>query len=170
MQAQSLVEWGSPPLCVSRHHLTRQEEGTDVSVDPKTLENFQDKQVILIIEGEDQNYEFEGKVEAASEAALGFKEKGKRDMVIIEPGQIVEISLAPEKIKKITSKKMKPVADGNMRQHLADRHGLKLEEVNRMSEEDAVKYHDKLDHSALAHRHEAPTEKSEEESAEQSAA
>ena len=131
-----------------------------MSVDPKTLDQFQDKKVILVIEGDDENYEYEGTVEAASEAALGFKEKGKRDLVIVKPSEIVEISLAPEKAKKVTQKKMKPIAEGNVRQHLADRHGLKLEEVNRMSEEEAVKYHDKLDHSILGHRHEAPVEES----------
>ena len=141
-----------------------------MAVDPKTLADFQDKKVILVLEGEDQNYEFEGLVEAASEAALGFKEKGKRDMVIIEPKQIVEISLAPEKAKKITQKKMNLVKEGNVRQHLSDRHGLTLEEVNRMSEEDAVKYHDGIDHKVLGHRHEAPAKESEEESAEKSAA
>ena len=139
-----------------------------MSIDPKELPQYDGKKIVLVVdagEGEDAA-EYTGKAEVASTAGIGFKESGKRDVVLVEPAQILEISLAPEKAKKITQKKSRPVKSGNVRQHLADRHGLPLDQLNGRSEADAVEYHDGLDHSNLGHIH-VPVE---EESAEQSAA
>lgn len=140
-----------------------------MSVDPKTLEEFDGKQVILTLKQEDGSAsEQEGKIEAASEAGVAFKEKGKRDVDLIMPDQIEEISLAPSKPKKLVQKKLKPVMLGTVRQHLVDRHGYDLSVVNEMDDEKALKEHEDIDHKDLGHKHEADDEdESEEESADE---
>lgn len=139
-----------------------------MSINPQDLPQYEGKKIILVLKTDDGAKEFEGTAEAASEAALGFKEKGKRDLVLVEPDAIEEISLVPEKPKKVTQKKMKPIAEGNVRQHLADRHGIPLSDLKDVSEEDAKKAHDNMDHSDLGHKHVA--EEKEDEAAEKSAA
>ena len=128
-----------------------------MSVDTSTLEQYSGKQVILHTKDESGDLiEREGKVEAASEFGMAFKEKGKRDSELVEPDQIEEIALAPTKPKKLAQKKLKPVTDNTVRQHLLDRHGLTRTQVNELSDEQAWDYHDELDHSDLGHRHVEP--------------
>lgn len=130
-----------------------------MSVDATTLVNFEGKQVILhFIEEDGSVSEKTGKVDGASEFGIAFKEKGKREVALIEPHQIEEIDLAPEKPKSLSQKKLKPIAVANARQHLLDRHGYTRTAVNAMSDEQAGEEHDGIDHSDLGHRHLTPEE------------
>lgn len=127
-----------------------------MSVDASTLQNYSGKQVILtlVLDGGDAT-EHEGKVEAASEFGMAFKEKGKRESILVEPSQIEEISVAPSKPKTLSQKKLKEVTENTVRQHLLDRHGYERSVVNEMSDEQAAAEHEDIDHSDLGHRHEA---------------
>ena len=128
-------------------------------VDPSTLEDFDGKQVILtLIEDDGSAREVEGKVEAASAAGVAFKEKGKRDVELVEPKSIEEIALAPVKPKNLAQKKLKPVAEQNARQHLLDRHGYDRSVVNGMTDEQAFAEHEDIDHADLGHKHVEPSE------------
>ena len=131
-----------------------------MSVDAATVESFSGKQVILHKILEDGTVaELEGKIEAASEFGIAFREKGKRDADLVELNQIEEVAAVPTKPKKLVQKKLKPVSDSGVRQHLLDRHGYSRSAVNEMSEEQAVAEHNGIDHSDLGHRHvEAETE------------
>lgn len=126
-----------------------------MSVDASTLEQFQGKQVILHVIDTEKNevIEKEGKVEAASEYGMAFKEKGKRDSDLIEPAQIEEITLAPSKPKKLAQKKLKEVTESTARQHLLDRHGYERSVINGVDDEAAFKEHADIDHSDLGHKH-----------------
>jgi len=139
-------------------------------VDPKSLEQFEGKQVILHKITDDGLQELEGKIEAASEFGVAFKERGKRDSDLVEPGQIEEIALAPSKPKKLSQKKLKPVTDSTVRQHLLDRHGYELGVVNEMSDDAALREHDDIDHTELGHLHVAEDEDEAGEADEESAA
>lgn len=96
----------------------------------------------------------EGKVEAASEAGIAFKEKGKGKLDLYTPDQITGVEAAPEKPKPVTQKKLKPIALGQARQHLLDRHGVTLAWAKDADEQAAFEYHQGLDHSDLGHKHE----------------
>jgi hypothetical protein len=123
-------------------------------VDPSTLEDFDGKQVILtLIEEDGSAREVEGKVEAASAAGVAFKEKGKRDVELVEPKSIEEIALAPVKPKTLAQKKLKEVTESSARQHLLDRHGYERSVVNGMSDEQAFAEHEDIDHADLGHKH-----------------
>jgi len=131
-------------------------------VDPKTLSQYHKKDVILVaLDDEGNAHEYEGYCQGASAAGLAFKEKGKRDTVLVEPSKIEDIREAPSKPRKMIQKKMKPITEGNVRQHLVDRHGLSLKEGNELTEEEAAKAHSALDHSGLGHRHVAEKQNAE---------
>lgn len=127
-------------------------------VNPDTLEKFDNKQVILHVIDGDTLKELEGKVEAASAAGIAFKEKGKREVDLIEPVNVEEIALAPTKPKNLPQKKLKLVAENNARQHLLDRHGYDRSVVNGMEDDQAFAEHEDIDHSDLGHKHVEPDE------------
>lgn len=127
-----------------------------MTVDPKTLEEFSDKQVTIhIIKDDGDLEEKEGKIEAASEFGVAFKEKGKRDSELLEPSQIEEITLAPVKPKTLAQKKLKEVTETTARQHLLDRHGYDRSVVNEMDDAQAFAEHADIDHADLGHKHAA---------------
>lgn len=126
-----------------------------MAVDPSTLEEFDGKQVLLHVIADGELVEREGKVEAASEQGMAFKEKGKRDVELIEPDQIEEIALAPTKPKTLSQKKLKEVELTTARQHLLDRHGYERSVVNKMTDEQAFADHNDIDHKDLGHKHES---------------
>ena len=102
--------------------------------------------------------EIEGTLEAANEMGVMFKPKGQIKPEIFDLGEIEEVRYAPEKAKKIKAKKLKPVEFGQAKSHLLERHGLTLTKVNGFTEEQALEYHNAIDHVAadLGHVHEAP--------------
>lgn len=125
-----------------------------MSVDASTLVEFTGKQVILTLAQEDGTAaELEGKVDAASEAGMAFKEKGKRDVQLVMPEEIIEIAAAPSKPKSLAQKKLKEVTESTVRQHLLDRHGYLRSEVNKMEDDEAFEVHKAIDHADLGHRH-----------------
>lgn len=127
-----------------------------MTVAADTLVDFAGKQVILHLITPEGLKELEGKVEDASEVGMAFKEKGKRDVELVEPHQIEEINLAPEKPKTLAQKKLKPVTENTARQHLLDRHGYERSVVNGMTDSQGLAEHDDIDHADLGHKHVEP--------------
>lgn len=118
------------------------------------LQKLVDKDVVLHLIQEDGSLkEVEGKIKAASAAGVPFKPKGKADVELLFADQIEEASAAPTKPKSITQKKLKPIIEGQMRQHLADRHGIEISWCRDATEKDAVEFHNSIDHSKLGHIH-----------------
>lgn len=131
-----------------------------MAFDASTLPEFVGKNVILHkIEDDGSVTELEGKIEAGSEVGIAFREKGKRDVGLVEPNQIEEITAVAAKPKTLPQKKLKVIAEGAVRQHLLDRHGYARSQVNPMTEAEAIELHDGIDHSDLGHRHVAEDEK-----------
>lgn len=134
-----------------------------MSVAVQELTGFQGKRVVLHVIAEDGSVtEVEGKIEAASEAGVAFKEKGKSGLELYIPEQIESIQPAPDRPKAVARKKMKPVARGAVRQHLLDRHGVQLSWAKAANEDDAFAYHESLDHTDLGHHHVEPEEQTSE--------
>lgn len=127
--------------------------------------------VLHLIQEDGSTKEVDGKIEAASAAGVAFKPKGSSNLELLEVEKIDSMQFAPEKPKTVIQKKLKPIEEGNMRQHLADRHGVSREWCNKATEQQAVDYHDSLDHSDMGHKHVAPDEKADEaENGEENAA
>lgn len=128
-----------------------------MSVTIEELQELIDKDAIVhIIQPDGSVKETEGVIKAATVAGVPFKTKGKAGVDLLMVDQIEEVSLAPSKPKSISQKKIKPIATGAMRQHLADRHGISLKWCRDASEAEAVTFHDTLDHKDLGHIHVEP--------------
>lgn len=133
------------------------------------LEKYVGKRVVLtrnLSEPDDKGntaVELVGTVDVANEMGVLFKPKGKTNFELITLAEIEEVSLAPEKEKALTARKLKPVGLGQAKSHLLERHGLTLKEANALSEEAAYAQHEKIDHKAadLGHVHVAESDASE---------
>lgn len=99
--------------------------------------------------------EVEGTLEAANPQGIMFKPKGQVKPEIIMADEVEEIRYAPEKAKALKAKTLKPITYGQARGHLLERHGMTLTQVNGLTEEQALAYHNELDHvaSGLGHVH-----------------
>ena len=117
--------------------------------------SFISKAVLLTAVIDDENVTLEGTITAASPVGVVFKEKGKRNQHLVEAANIETI----EPVKKTTSMRIRafsPVVFGKNKDHLIDRHGYKVSDIEKLSEEDAERLHESLDHSDLGHRHRKP--------------
>ncbi len=138
-----------------------------MSIDPKTLEEFDGKNVVIhLIQPDGSVAEKEGKIEAASEFGVAFKEKGKRDSDLVEPKDIEEIAVAAVKPKTLAQKKLKETTENTVRQHLLDRHGYDRSVVNGMDDDKAFAEHNDIDHADLGHKHVAEDDDDSDENAE----
>lgn len=125
-------------------------------------DKFEGKKVVLTRNLEKPNergetaVELEGTVEAVNDLGIMFKPKGQVKPEILLNPEIEEVRYAPEKSKKAKAKKLKPVEHGQAKSHLLERHGLTLTKVNGFTEEQALEYHNAIDHVAadLGHVHE----------------
>ncbi|HEY6021160.1 MAG TPA: hypothetical protein VIY48_15025 [Candidatus Paceibacterota bacterium] len=119
------------------------------------LADFNDKKVVIVHneDGKTEATETEGTVQGANEQGVLLKPKGKTNFQLITKDKIVEIRLAPDTAKNIGQRKLKIITLGQARQHLADRHGYTLEQVNALTEEAAFTEHNKIDHAKLGHLH-----------------
>lgn len=118
------------------------------------VQQYSDKDVLVHLVQEDQSLkETTGKIMVATEAGIGFKEKGKASAELLTLSQIEEIAPAPAKAKPVVQKKLKPIEMGQARQHLIDRHGVELKWAKEADEKAAFEYHATLDHSNLGHVH-----------------
>lgn len=99
--------------------------------------------------------ELEGTAQSANELGILLKPKGKTSVKLIEASQIERVQFAPEEAKALKAKPLQPVKYGNARQHLADRHGVPLADVNQLSEESALSYHEDVEHdqTVISHFH-----------------
>lgn len=104
-------------------------------------------------EGEPQT--LEGKAEVANESGLILKAKGKSGLQLFSLERVESLEFAAEEPKKVTVKTVKVIGYGKVRQHLADRHGYTVTDLEDFSEEEALHTHNNLDHQAesVAHVH-----------------
>jgi hypothetical protein len=114
--------------------------------------------------------EVEGKAEAANELGILLKPKGRTQVELIEASNIESVEFAPEQDKKLTAKTVAVIEHGKARQHLLDRHGLTLEDVNKLTEAQALEYHNNTEHEGLGHIHGEVGAKNRSEKVEQQAA
>lgn len=140
---------------------------TTTAIELTEIEKLVDKESELTLLAEDgTTSKVVGTVKAASAAGVAFKPKGQSSVKLLELREILAGEAAPEKPKPITQSKQKPVPEGQMRRHLATYHGISLKWCREATEEQAVEFHNGVDHSDLGHKHVAEEEKKEEAPAE----
>lgn len=122
------------------------------------LPQYAGRKVLLTTKAEGGDAEtVEGTAEVANEKGLIFRPKGRSRSSLVEAADIVSVEFAPTTSKTLEASRVLPVQPGRVRQHLLDRHGWSLTAVNGLSEDEAIERHNKIDHSDLGHRHEAPS-------------
>jgi len=131
-----------------------------MTVATEQMEQYEGQKVIVTVlpnaeKEETENQTYEGKAEVANGTGMLLKAKGRSGLHLLALDQIVNVEFAPEKPKKIAVKTVKKVKFGNVRQHLADRHGYTVADLDEVTEENALDAHTNLDHAAegLAHVH-----------------
>lgn len=122
-----------------------------------SYEKYQGRKVVVVykVDGQTDAVEQEGTAEVANAGGILFKPKGKTQMVLIEASNIEEVNFAEDKPKKLDRKTLKVVQFGGARNHLLERHGYRLGDINDMSEQDAYDLHEGIDHETedLGHVH-----------------
>jgi hypothetical protein len=135
------------------------------AVEEIQLDQYIGKRVVVVrnVNGENgpEAVEIEGYVETANAKGVLLKPKGKTQFDLIEADEIEKIDLAPEDTK-LKARRINPVKLGQAKNHLLERHGYTLTQVNDMTEQEAFEFHLSLDHKAedLGHYHaEKPAKK-----------
>ncbi len=136
-----------------------------MSVNLAEVEDLQNKRVTIQYnktdtDGEKTMVEAEGVLMAVSaEIGVMFRPRGHNQGLLIEVDNIESIVAVPTAPKKIKQKVLKEVDLGDVRAHLAERHGYPLAWANQASPEQAAEAHNGLDHADLGHKHgDAPAE------------
>lgn len=107
-----------------------------------------------------------GTVQSGAPEMIAFKEKGKASLTLVRLDEIEFIRLSAEAEPELKARRLNIVGLDTVKRHLADRHGYALEDINKMSSEDALAFHDQLDHAPLSHYHADPPSKAESEAGE----
>lgn len=113
------------------------------------FEALTDKKVNVVIEGTT----VEGTVLAASDIGIVFKPKGASKGSIVPAAKLGDIEEVVAGPKKLRGRTIPQVHDGKYREHLIERHGYKITEIQAMSEDEAKAFHQSIDHSDLGHKH-----------------
>lgn len=118
---------------------------------------YDGKKVVVTVndsEAEGGQTTIEGTVSVGNDMGLLLKPKGKTGLDLIEAAKIVGVEAAPDTPKKLQVKALQPLKDSQARQHLVDRHGYSVADVESMSDEDALTFHSEdVDHAPLGHNH-----------------
>lgn len=97
--------------------------------------------------------EIEGTVQVGNALGLLIKPKGRTMSDLIEADKIESVDEIVSAPKQLKAKALKDVTLENARQHLLDRHGWHLAEVNKISDKEGLDAHGLIDHSVLGHAH-----------------
>ncbi len=123
-------------------------------LDLSKYESMENKKITLTYGLDDETVEVEGVLMAVAVGqGIMFRKRGSQKADLIKEDKVFGIAQIAESPKKVTAKKLKEVTLDNAREHLADRHGYKLEDVNNATPEQAMLAHDQIDHSDLGHNH-----------------
>ncbi|QSL99716.1 hypothetical protein SEA_AMORE2_77 [Gordonia phage Amore2] len=126
------------------------------------LTDYDGKKVELLIQGAEEYVT--GTVASGAEKMIAFKEKGKSNLSLIKAEDIADIRVAQEAEAEMKARRLNLVNLDTVKRHLADRHGYSLADINAMTPEAALSFHDSLDHEPLSHFHADPPSKSEKSS------
>lgn len=105
------------------------------------------------VQEDSDNAKITGKVENANAVGFVFKPAGSSKSRLYQTSDVAEIRMAPEAEPVLRSRRLDPIALKNVKRHLVDRHGYTLTDINDMSPEAALDFHEGLGHDDLGHYH-----------------
>ncbi|AUV60679.1 hypothetical protein HOS75_gp051 [Gordonia phage SteveFrench] len=118
------------------------------------LTDYTDKRVELLTVGAEEAVI--GTVASASPKGIAFKEKGRSSLTLVPGDQIADIRIATEAEPEMKARRLNIVNLDSVKRHLVDRHGYALADINAMPPEQALSFHDGIDHAPLSHFHADP--------------
>lgn len=121
------------------------------------ITDYVGKRVDITLVGADEPVH--GIVASAGGDMLAFKEKGKSNLHLLKASDIADIRVSVEAEPEMKPRRLNHVALDTVKRHLADRHGYRLADVNAMTPEAALEFHEGLDHDPLSHFHSDPPAK-----------
>ena len=103
-------------------------------------------------------------VEEANEAAVILREKGKSKSELYLAGRVVSFyDVPPKPAAPLKARRAAPLELSKAKRHLVDFHGYKLTDINRLSDQEALDFHETIDHKELDMGHYHGVSKAEEE-------
>lgn len=118
---------------------------------------YKGKMVDLVIRDEsepDGRKEVTGRIIEGNDLGVIFKAKSQRVQELINTEDILDVSEAVSaRLRVVSQKKLKQVGPSVIKRHMADYHGWGRTQLNGMSEVEAMRQHDEIDHSDLGHCH-----------------
>lgn len=91
----------------------------------------EDKRRVVVIAKQDKEMvEFDGELRAVHVRGIMIRPRGRVSPVMIPPSDLESLVLYESVPKPIDPKAVSPILFGQFRQHLADRHGFALEDLN----------------------------------------
>lgn len=118
------------------------------------VQDYIGKKVDLVLNDDGEQVDLTGKIESANSLGFVFKPFGSPKVALYEVGQIVNLALAAEKEAPLKPRRINPVDMGNVKRHLVDRHGYPLADIDTMSADDALDFHEtQVQHASLSHFH-----------------
>lgn len=126
------------------------------STEPTDYSAFKGKMVDLIIrvDGESEPRLLTGRIVEGNTLGVIFKAKSQRVQDVINAEDIISVTEAvTARLRLVSQKRLRAVTAPNIKRHLADYHGQSRSELNEMSEAEAIRRHDEIDHSDLGHCH-----------------
>lgn len=94
-----------------------------------------------------------GRIETISDTAVIIRTRAGSEVVTNARIVDLPVVLPPRRNSKVIVRTLRPL-ETTVRQHLVDRHGLVVDLANALTEDQAVAYHNRIDHGNLGHRHE----------------
>jgi len=92
----------------------------------------------------------EYRVEEANLGMVILREKGKSSPFLAKEEDIISFTPpAPKPPAPLKAKRIKPIESENVKRHLVDMHAYRVADINGISEEEAVRLHDSIDHQEL---------------------
>lgn len=127
------------------------------------LSQYDNRKVLVRFDSDEAELE-KGTVTAATPLGIIFKPYGKSNADLIPATRIRHIELQPDDTE-LKPRRVNPVTLSNVKRHLVDWHGYHLADVNAMTPEHALAFHEGTlegvpspDHNLLGHYHaEAPS-------------
>jgi hypothetical protein len=128
---------------------------TSTSTEAVDYSQYSKQKVTVTVVGAEPNSaeEMLGYVETGNALGLLFRPAKKTQFQLIEAANILEVFVEPVPDKKVQIKSLGDIKAGAVRQHVADRHGIKREILDALSEDEATTKHAGIDHSGLYHNH-----------------
>lgn len=125
-----------------------------VSMDLGTLDNQRIKVTYVQPDDHEVLFEAEGVVIAASPMAILLKPRGAMIAEMIEAANIRHIEIVQNPNAKLIIRKLRVLKPHEVRQHLIDRHGFLVANVEALGDIQAYEGHRAMAHSNMGHVHE----------------